>query len=327
MYGWDEDPSAWYGEAEYSYGEKGAEKRKAAAARAKAAGPRTYQKRGEPNTKITDPKKKIESQSKTPMIVAVDVTGSMAQWPFEIFDRLPLLYNTLCQYREDLELSFIAFGDEHCDRWPMQVTDFASGFDLEDQLKALHGEGGGGDAPESYGLLAWYVRNRVFVPNARKPFLITFGDAPMHPAVSRKALQKILGVPAQSDADALSAWKQVAESWNTWFLRRPTGAPGDVVDEQWQGALGKDRVLRIENEQRAVDYAMGLVAQAWGALGDFEVNLRARQDEATVKQVIAWIRERGPGVLECPSCREPLPEQPQPVARVTCPGCGADVER
>ena len=25
----------------------------------------------------------------------------MASWPFEIFDRLPLLYNTLSQYRED----------------------------------------------------------------------------------------------------------------------------------------------------------------------------------------------------------------------------------
>ena len=32
----------------------------------------------------------------------------MASWPFEIFDRLPLLYNTLSQYREDLEICFAA---------------------------------------------------------------------------------------------------------------------------------------------------------------------------------------------------------------------------
>ena len=35
----------------------------------------------------------------------------MASWPFEIFDRLPLLFNTLSQYREDLEICFAAIGD------------------------------------------------------------------------------------------------------------------------------------------------------------------------------------------------------------------------
>ncbi|MCJ7658320.1 MAG: hypothetical protein MUO67_04130, partial [Anaerolineales bacterium] len=111
MYSWDEDTSAWYGKGKYKYGAAGATKRRTAAERAKALGPRTYEKKHGAMEKIIDPSKHIRSESKNPLIVAVDVTGSMASWPFEIFDRLPLLYNTLSQYREDLEICFAAIGD------------------------------------------------------------------------------------------------------------------------------------------------------------------------------------------------------------------------
>ena len=50
------------------------------------------------------------------------MTGSMANWPFEIFDRLPLLYNTLSQYREDLEICFAAIGDAGVDRSPQHLA-------------------------------------------------------------------------------------------------------------------------------------------------------------------------------------------------------------
>ncbi|HEX9925444.1 MAG TPA: hypothetical protein VGD99_22500, partial [Anaerolineae bacterium] len=152
MYSWDEDTSSWYGKSAYSYSARGAAKRTAAAERAKAHGPRTYERKSGPNEKIIDPRKHIRTESANPLIVAVDVTGSMANWPFEIFDRLPLLYNTLSQYRDDLEICFAAIGDGAVDRWPLQVTTFAGGFDLEQLLGSLFGEGGGGDAPESYGL-------------------------------------------------------------------------------------------------------------------------------------------------------------------------------
>ena len=118
MYSWEADTSKWYGDGTYRYGAKGAVKRKAAAERAKAHGPRTYEGASGPNEAIIDPKKHVRSTSANPLIVAVDVTGSMANWPLEIFDRLPLLYNTLSQYREDLEICFIAIGDAGYDRWP-----------------------------------------------------------------------------------------------------------------------------------------------------------------------------------------------------------------
>lgn len=315
MYSWDEDTSSWYGKGTYSYGSGGAGLRKAAAARASAAGPRTYESRGGPNEKVVDPKKHIRSESKNPLLIAVDVTGSMASWPAEIFDRLPLLFNTLSQYREDLEVCFAAIGDASCDRWPLQVTPFARGFDLEQLLGSLYGEGAGGDAPESYGLFAHWVNTHVEVPNAEgPPFLIVFGDITMHPTIPGEQVRDILGDSHTSDVDALAAWKKVTRTWNTWFLRRPSGKRGDEVDQQWGKAIGPQKILPIQDEQRAVDYAMGLVARAWGHFGDFQTNMRARQSEDKVASVSKPIE------MICPRCGGPVPVSA--AGMFACPYCG-----
>ncbi len=319
MYSWDEDPSSWYGTGEYAYGKSGAAVRQAAAARAAAAGPRTYDKKGRPNEKIIDPKKHIESKSRNPVIIAVDVTGSMATWPFEIFDRLPLLFNTLSQYREDLEISFVAIGDAHVDSWPLQTTTFASGFDLEQLLNSLYGEGAGGDAPESYGLFAHWVNTHVKVPNIEEPpFLIVFGDVTMHPRVPKSIIRNVLGDNARTDVDSLEAWQQVTDTWNTWFLRRPTGKPGDIVDQQWAQAIGEKKIFRIDDEQRAVDYAMGLIARAWGHFPDFQANMLARQSQDRVDMVSKPIE------VICPRCGGPIPVNAS--GMFTCVYCGTTLK-
>ena len=342
MYAWSDDTSDWYGAPGYSFGADGKDAREEAARRAAAAGPRAYGAHHAPNPAIVDPRKRIRTESKNPLVVAVDVTGSMSTWPFEIFDRLPLLYNTLSQYREDLEICFAAIGDAGVDRWPLQVTEFAHGYDLEQQLNALYGEGGGGDAPESYGLFAWWVEHHVEVPKAKKPFLVVFGDAPMHRTIPVEQVMRLLGETAPQEGsstwkgklasllsaedafDAIAAWRRIAETWDVWFLRRPTGRKGDAVDLQWAEAIGKEKVFRIDDEQRAVDYAMGLVARAWGRFGDFQENMRARQADAKVKSVAERIRADGPRVLACPACGGKVP--PEAFGRTTCGFCGSTLE-
>lgn len=319
MYSWDEDTSDWRGGAKYSYAPAPAgSKRKEAAERAKASGPRTYGGKTEPNEKIIDPKKRIRSESKNPIVIAVDVTGSMSSWPAEIFDRLPLLFNTLSQYRPDVEICFAAIGDAGYDRWPLQVTTFASGFDLEQLLGGIYGEGGGGDAPESYGLFAHWVNTHIQVPNAGEmPFLIVFGDITMHTTVPAAQISHYLGDQAQ-DVDAIAEWQHLARKWNTWFLRRPTGRAGDQVDTQWSEAIGAQKLIRIEDEQRAVDYAMGLIARSWGHFGDFEENMRARQDEGKVAQVSQVIK------MICPTCGGPIPTTASGIFK--CSYCGTTLK-
>ncbi|MCK6587827.1 MAG: zinc ribbon domain-containing protein [Polyangiaceae bacterium] len=331
MYSWGDDTSDWAKPGTYAYSEKNKAARAKDAEKAKAEGPRTYTDRGGPNEQLTNPKKMLTSQSPNPLIVAVDVTGSMQRWPAEIFDRLPLLYQTLSQYRSDLEISFVAIGDSRCDRWPLQCTSFAKGFDLETQLKALHGEGGGGDIPESYGLFAWWVQTHVKTPNADRPFLIIFGDAPMHPTVSEGEVRHYLGDEIAQPIDAIGTFRQVSRAWNTWFLRRPTGTKGDDTDKQWASAIGGQQVVHMDDEQRAVDYAMGLVARSWGHFDDFKTNMNARQDGAKVKSLAERVSSiervieaaKAPRVHDCPKCGAPLPATA--ASKLTCDYCGSSV--
>ncbi|MFZ0548766.1 MAG: zinc ribbon domain-containing protein [Candidatus Promineifilaceae bacterium] len=320
MYSWDEDTSKWYGKGRYAYSPAGSKERAASAERAKASGPRTYEGKEGPNEKIIDPKKHITTASTNPLVVAVDVTGSMANWPFEIFDRLPLLYNTLSQYRPDLEVCFAAIGDGAVDRWPLQVTSFAGGFDLEQLLGSIYGEGGGGDAPESYGLFAHWLNTHVTIPNAGDPpFLIVFGDITMHPKTPSGQISTYLGDKGNGDIDSIKAWQQVTKTWNTWFLRRPTGKRGDDIDKQWGQAIGEQKIFHIEDEQRAVDYAMGLIARSWGHFSNFQDNMRARQDEETVQEISE------PIAIVCPRCGAPIPVE-SASGLIQCTYCGTTLK-
>src|SRR5262245_46066514 len=244
MYSWGDDTSDWAKPGAYGYGAGSKALRDDAAEKSKAKGPRTYAATRGPNEQLTSPKKEISSASPNPLIVAVDVTGSMQSWPAEIFDRLPLFYQTLSQYRSDLEVSFAAIGDCRYDRWPLQVTNFAKGFSLEDNLKGIYGEGGGGDAPESYGVFAWWIQHRVQI-TAERPFLIVFGDAPMHDTILPGELKQFVGAELAQPASALAAWHAVSRTWSTWFLRRPGGTRGDEVDQQWAQAIGTQHVVHM----------------------------------------------------------------------------------
>lgn len=324
MYSWYDDTSDWASPAAYSYAPETKDARDVEAAKAAAAGPRTYTSKGQPDTAYVDATRHITSTSKNPLVVAVDVTGSMQRWPFEIFDRLPLLYNTLSQYRPDLEISFAAIGDGGCDRWPLQPTNFSKGFELEKHLKALYGEGGGGDEPESYGLFAHYLNAHVTTPNATKPFLIVFGDASMHPTVPAAQIRHFMGDDIGQDVDSIAAWKSVASKWNTWFLRRPGGSQGDRVHTQWSEAIGGQQVVQMDDEQRAVDYAMGLIARTWGYFGDFKENMRARQDESKIDELEKRLDDVHVRVLACPKCGAGIPESAK--GRFTCGYCRSTLE-
>jgi hypothetical protein len=243
----------------------------------------------------------------------------MASWPMEIFDRLPLLYNTLSQYREDLEICFAAIGDAKVDRWPLQVTSFASGFDLEQLLGSLYGEGGGGDAPESYGLFAHWVNSHITIPKLDEPpFMIVFGDVTMHPNISKSAVNHYLGDSISGDIHSIGAWKTVTETWNTWFFRRPTGKPGDHVDKQWGKAIGEQKIFHIADEQRAVDYAMGIIARSWGNFPNFQENMRARQSDEKVDLVSSPIE------VICPRCGGPIPVDA--AGMFSCKYCGTTLK-
>ena len=87
MYSWGDAMDDWARPGAYRFDSARAAARACDAARAARVGGRSYEVEG-PDMARVDPRKHLHTESRNPLVVAVDVTGSMAHWPFEIFDRL-----------------------------------------------------------------------------------------------------------------------------------------------------------------------------------------------------------------------------------------------
>jgi len=142
-----------------------------------------------------------EHPKSVPIIIGLDVTGSMGHIPKQLItDGLTKLMGTIIQLGvEDPQILFIAIGDHECDRAPLQVAQFESSDELLDKwLKDVYLEsGGGGNAGESYPLAWYFAGNHTaidsFEKRNKKGFLITIGDEPFLPDFPKKDLDNIMG--------------------------------------------------------------------------------------------------------------------------------------
>ncbi|HJX05475.1 MAG TPA: hypothetical protein VJ461_02100 [Candidatus Nanoarchaeia archaeon] len=295
MYSWGDDTKVWKKPNSYDYGSARAGYLEELAKKSKLEGERTYltsKSKKAPKLELVDPKgKEITTESTNPILVAVDGTGSMQTWPAEIFDRLPLLYQTLSKYRKDVELSFSVIGDAGSDNWPVQISNFGKELVLDDYLKALLPEGGGGPGVrESYELWGYYVSKHVLTPKAEKPFLILMGDEAFYNKVDPKQAKHYLGDGLQAQLDSIEMWKKLDERFNIYLLRKSYPGYDDKIKAQWAEAIGHQKIVPVTDPKRVVDVAMGLVARSWGYFSDFKTSLSARQEEPEIKKVMESIR-------------------------------------
>lgn len=297
MYGWNDDRSTWKKPDAYKFDSARAPYLDKLAADGAKKGPRTYTRPAGPDMALVDPKNKvITTESENPIVFLVDGTGSMVGWPAEFFDRAPLLYKTLSQYRPDVEIAFGVIGDANSDRYPYQINNFGKGVTLDDHIKALFPEGnGGGQISESYELAAYHILNNCQTPKAKAPFLFVFGDEKFYESVSQEQAEHYLGTKLQGDVSSKDVWKALNQKFNLFYLQKPYGHGNESditrdVKQYWTDAIGVQRVIDIPSADRAVDVAMAIVARYWGQFSDFKDNMSARQDDATVAGVVKSIR-------------------------------------
>ena len=136
----------------------------------------------------------------TPIAIGVDVTGSMGYLSNEIIknslnELMKKLYST--NLVEDPQLMFAAIGDAVEDDAPLQVTQYESDIRIAEQLMDLWIEGAGGDSPEDYQLLWYFVSRHTeidsFSKRQKKGFCFTIGDAPFHQGLWAKDIKRIFG--------------------------------------------------------------------------------------------------------------------------------------
>lgn len=138
-----------------------------------------------------------EHPNSTPIIIGLDVTGSMGYLSAEIAKNG--LNETMMKIYankpiEDPQIMFAAIGDVS-DYAPLQVTQFESDIRIAEQLLSLWLEGRGGDSAEDYELL-WYfaakhVKTDCNEKHGKKGFLFTIGDADCHETLKQDRIKQI----------------------------------------------------------------------------------------------------------------------------------------
>ena len=164
-----------------------------------------------------------EEHPKTiPVILALDVTGSMGGAAEAVAKQLGDIMEDLYQKITDVEFCIMAIGDLSYDGAPIQMGQFESDVRIADQLGKVYFEGGGGGNKfESY-TAAWYMGARHTKLDCwnrgKKGIIITMGDEPLNPYLPAKELSKVLGYTVQGDIDTKELYEEVTEKYDVYHI-------------------------------------------------------------------------------------------------------------
>lgn len=159
-----------------------------------------------------------------PVILALDVTGSMGAAVAEVAKKLNEIMTNLYQNEnvKDVEFCIMAIGDFAYDNAPLQVSQFESDIRIAEQLdKVWFERGGGGNHSESY-TAAWYFGvNHCKLDcwnRGKKGIIITLGDEELNPYLPKYKVKEFIGDNVQSDIETKALYEQAKEKFDIYHL-------------------------------------------------------------------------------------------------------------
>lgn len=216
--------------------------------------------------KIRESRDSKEHPNSNAIAFLCDVTGSMASTPRVIQQALPNLMGLLdgSKYVTDPQVLFGAIGDARSDRGPLQVGQFESGIEMDDDIQRLWLEGnGGGSGEESYELALYWLARHTSIDcqekRGKKGYAFLVGDEKPYPVVSRSQVEALIGDSLEADIPIADIIKEVREKYHLYFvIPQETSYRGDAsVYNTWVKLLGPDFVLKL-GDASAICETIGL---------------------------------------------------------------------
>eukprot|EP00455_Lapot_gusevi_P042545 TRINITY_DN5056_c0_g1_i1.p1 TRINITY_DN5056_c0_g1~~TRINITY_DN5056_c0_g1_i1.p1 ORF type:complete len:379 (-),score=113.36 TRINITY_DN5056_c0_g1_i1:70-1137(-) len=241
-----------------------------------------------------DPKESKTCEAVDPIVVALDMTGSMGTWSKIVFDKLPMFFGQLMLqgYVDDPSISFAAIGDAEAGQLvPLEVTPFAQGRDLDDQMKKVwlakstsHGYTqhilyGAGNTYESYDLAAYYYAYKcqcTGLPPGRKALFFVTGDESPFATVRASHIRAHIDPDYHGGDIPLSqVFDKLNEQFEVFFVRRPCDSTfysqnynlndlNERIRADWEAVVPPDHTLMLHEPKAIVDLMLGVIALARG---------------------------------------------------------------
>lgn len=217
-----------------------------------------------------------DNPQSTPVVIGLDVTGSMS--PVldsiarkglkticeEIYNRKPVTNPHICT---------LGIGDMECDDAPFQATQFEADVRIFEQLEKLYLEsGGGGNDHESY-ILAWYfakyrTKTDSFSKRGKKGFIFTIGDEEITPVITEYDLKHHLGETQTRTFLAQELFELVSAEWNIYHIIIKEGNHAsrclDAVKKSWENVIGIQKTIVTEDHTKIAEIIVSILEMMAG---------------------------------------------------------------
>lgn len=211
----------------------------------------------------------------SPIVVITDITLSRFKDIQILYNKLPMLMGQIVMqgYATDPEICFAAVGDAtYGDKFPIQIGEFESDNKLDDSLKAIIREegGGGGTGQESYQLMAYFFAYHSVLDSWEKRHqkgkCFFIGDEGFYSKISKKEVQQIFGETIPDDLDSTEVFKKLQEKYDVFFIypRKPWDQRKEGIDAEI-----RDRVEKAGGRFEGVDIRASL---SWNNRNDLDLH-------------------------------------------------------
>lgn len=163
-----------------------------------------------------------EHPNTIPVILALDVTGSMGNACKEVAEALGIIMVDLYKKFKDIEICIMGIGDLAYDDAPIQISQFESDIRIAEALDKVWMEhGGGGNTYESY-TAAWYMALRHTKldchKQGRKGIIITMGDEALNPYLPQEELEAVTGDHLQDDVETPDLYEEASKKFDIFHI-------------------------------------------------------------------------------------------------------------
>lgn len=224
--------------------------------------------------KVRESRDSAVNPEATPIIVGVDVTGSMGYLAEAIaHEGLGTLFGEIYAKKPvtDPHIMFMAIGDVRSDRAPLQVSQFEGGAQIIEQLTNIWLEGnGGGNHGESYQFpwyfAAFHTSHDAYEKRGKRGYLFTIGDEPAPVALTPEQVLRVTGDKIERTLEPEILLQLAQRTFKVFHLVvEENGGPsyGQETYTTWRKLLG-ERVLPLRDHKKLAEVIISAIAVSEG---------------------------------------------------------------
>lgn len=225
--------------------------------------------------KLRESRDSTDNPASTPVIVALDVTGSMGILADVIArEGLGTLFTGILDRKPipDPHVMFMAVGDANYDHAPLQVSQFEADKRIIEQLTQIYLEhGGGGNNFESYNF-PWYfasfhTEHDSMVKRGKRGYLFTVGDEEAPKPLTKDQIKHFIGDDLQSDLSTQEMLELAQRKYDVYHVVIEEGDYArralDRVVDSWTSLLGQ-HVIRLSDHKKLAETIVSAIEVAEG---------------------------------------------------------------